>query len=91
MSALETTLSLIPDLDVEVIASSCCGMAGAFGYHKDTVAVSRAMAAESLLPKIKQVEPDAILVANGTSCRHQIADGSDREAFHVARVLERFL
>jgi Fe-S oxidoreductase len=88
MTAVENTLRLVPGLDVETIESSCCGMAGAFGYHSDTVDVSRAMGELSLLPAVRKASDDTIIVADGTSCRHQIHDGSAREAIHVARVLQ---
>jgi FAD/FMN-containing dehydrogenase/Fe-S oxidoreductase len=87
MTAVETALKLVPDLAVETIESSCCGMAGSFGYHADTEAISRAMGELSLLPAIRQASADAVIVADGTSCRHQIRDGTGREAIHVARVL----
>ncbi|MFZ3361183.1 MAG: FAD-binding and (Fe-S)-binding domain-containing protein [Xanthobacteraceae bacterium] len=87
MTAIETTLKLVPDLAVETIESSCCGMAGAFGYHADTIDVSRAMGELSLLPAVRKAPDDAIIVADGTSCRHQIHDGAGRDAVHVARVL----
>jgi Fe-S oxidoreductase len=87
MAEVTATLKLIPELDVEPIESSCCGMAGAFGYHADTIDVSRAMGELSLLPAVRKAPPDAIIVADGTSCRHQIKDGAGREALHVARVL----
>ena len=87
MSAVEAALRLIPDLDVETVESSCCGMAGAFGYHADTIGISRAMGELSLLPAVRKAPEDAIIVADGTSCRHQIKDGAGREALHVARVL----
>jgi len=87
MGAVAATLKLVPELKVETIESSCCGMAGAFGYHADTVAASRAMGELSLLPAVRQAPADALIVADGTSCRHQIEDGSGREALHVARVL----
>jgi Fe-S oxidoreductase len=80
-------LRLIPGLAIETIESSCCGMAGAFGYQTETVELSRAMAAADLLPAIRNAAAATILVADGTSCRHQIKDGSGREAVHVARVL----
>jgi FAD/FMN-containing dehydrogenase/Fe-S oxidoreductase len=80
-------LRLIPDLDVETIESSCCGMAGAFGYGADTYQVSMEMAELSLLPAVRHADQTTLIVADGTSCRHQIADGSDRAALHVARVL----
>ncbi len=89
MGAVEATLKLIPDLDVGTIESSCCGMAGSFGYHARTIDVSLAMGELSLLPAVRKAPPDAIVVADGTSCRHQIKDGTGREAVHVARVLER--
>jgi Fe-S oxidoreductase len=87
MGPVERTLKLIPELQVETIESSCCGMAGAFGYHSDTIDVSRAMGELSLLPAVRKAPDDAIIVADGTSCRHQIHDGAGREAVHVARVL----
>jgi len=87
MSAVEVTLKLIPGLAVEKIESSCCGMAGAFGYHADTIEVSRAMGELSLMPAVRKAPDDAIIVADGTSCRQQIRDGAGRDAIHVARVL----
>src|SRR5690606_122050 len=88
-------LRLIPDLQVELIESSCCGMAGSFGYDASHFDVSMQMAELSLLPAVRAAHADTILVADGTSCRHQIADGthadSPRHAQHVARVLEQAL
>jgi FAD/FMN-containing dehydrogenase/Fe-S oxidoreductase len=84
---VQTVLGLVPDLKVEPIESSCCGMAGAFGYAADTIDVSLAMGELSLLPAVRKAPDDAIIVADGTSCRHQIHDGTGREAVHVARVL----
>lgn len=88
MGAVEKTLRLIPGLKVETVESSCCGMAGAFGYHAETIDVSLAMAELSLLPAVRKAEPGTLVVADGTSCRHQIHDGAEREAVHVVRVLE---
>jgi Fe-S oxidoreductase len=79
-------LKLIPGAKPEAIESSCCGMAGSFGYEAAHHEVSMQMAELSLLPAVRSA-PDAIVVADGTSCRHQIADGAGREALHVARVL----
>jgi len=87
MGAVETTLKLIPGLDVARIESSCCGMAGAFGYDAETIDASRAMGELSLLPAVRTAPEHAIIVADGTSCRQQIRDGTGREAVHVARVL----
>jgi FAD/FMN-containing dehydrogenase/Fe-S oxidoreductase len=85
--SVEQVLRLIPGLNVETIESSCCGMAGAFGYSADTYHVSIEMAELSLLPAVRRADQTTLIVADGTSCRHQIADGSDRAALHVARVL----
>ena len=90
-SAVEQVLKLVPALKVETIESSCCGMAGAFGYGADTIDVSLAMGELSLLPAVRKAPDDAIIVADGTSCRHQIHDGAGREAVHVARVLAKSL
>jgi FAD/FMN-containing dehydrogenase/Fe-S oxidoreductase len=87
MPAVETVLKMVPELAVETVESSCCGMAGAFGYGADTVDVSLKMAELSLLPAVRKAEADALIVADGTSCRHQIRDGSGRAAMHVAQVL----
>jgi Fe-S oxidoreductase len=86
-SAVERVLKLIPGLKVEPVESSCCGMAGAFGYGADTIDVSIAMGELSLLPAVRKADADTLVVADGTSCRHQIHDGAHREALHVARVL----
>ena len=87
MGAVEKVLRLIPDLEVATIDSSCCGMAGSFGFAADTIDVSLAMGELSLLPAVRNADADTIIVADGTSCRHQIHDGTGREALHVARVL----
>ena len=87
MGAVETVLALVPELAVETVETSCCGMAGAFGYGADTIDVSLAMAELSLLPAVRRADADTLIVADGTSCRHQIKDGSGRDALHVARVL----
>ncbi|MGO1080323.1 FAD-binding and (Fe-S)-binding domain-containing protein [Inquilinus sp. CA228] len=87
MGAVQAALGLIPGLAVETVESSCCGMAGAFGYQAETIDVSLAMAELSLLPAVRQAAPDTVVVADGTSCRHQIRDGAGREAVHVARLL----
>lgn len=90
MPPVLAALKLVPGAEVEVIESSCCGMAGAFGYEAAHQAVSMQMAEAALLPAVRAA-PGATIVADGTSCRHQIADGSGREALHVARVLAAHL
>jgi Fe-S oxidoreductase len=87
MTAVETVLKLVPELAVETVETSCCGMAGAFGYGADTYSASMEMAELSLLPAVRNADARTIVVADGTSCRHQIKDGASREALHVARVL----
>jgi FAD/FMN-containing dehydrogenase/Fe-S oxidoreductase len=88
MGDVEAALRLVPGLAVETIESSCCGMAGSFGYAADTIDVSLAMGELTLLPAVRKADADTtIIVADGTSCRHQVHDGTGREALHVARVL----
>jgi len=88
MAAVEATLRLVPGLEVETIQSSCCGMAGAFGYGAETYETSIAMGEAALLPKVRAADAETLVVAGGTSCRHQIRDGAGREAVHPARVLK---
>jgi len=91
MGAVESVLRLVPELSVETVESSCCGMAGSFGYDAATIDVSLKMGELSLLPAVRKAPADALVVADGTSCRHQIHDGAHREALHIARVLEMSL
>ncbi|MBG6077775.1 FAD-binding and (Fe-S)-binding domain-containing protein [Polaromonas sp. CG_9.11] len=90
VSPVIDVLKLIPGAQPELIESSCCGMAGSFGYEASHYEVSMQMAELSLLPAVRR-QPDAIVVADGTSCRHQIRDGAQREAVHVAVLLARQL
>ncbi len=80
-------LRRVPGLDVRPIAATCCGMAGAFGYQAETQAESRAMAEAGLLPAVREAGPEALIVADGFSCRHQIADLAGRRAVHSVGVL----
>jgi Fe-S oxidoreductase len=91
MPDVVSALQLVPGLSVEVIDSSCCGMAGAFGYEAGHYDVSMKMAELKLLPAVRAAPADALVVADGTSCRHQIQDGARRAAVHVARVLQSAL
>ena len=86
-----SVLQRVPELTVKPIQSSCCGMAGSFGYQTETQDVSRAMAELSLLPAVRKAAAEDIIVADGTSCRHQIRDLGGRAAVHSVRVLERAL
>jgi FAD/FMN-containing dehydrogenase/Fe-S oxidoreductase len=90
VSAVLDVLRLIPGARPELIESSCCGMAGSFGYQTGHYAISMQMAEAKLLPAIRK-QPGAIIVADGTSCRHQIRDGTRREALPVVRLLERLM
>jgi Fe-S oxidoreductase len=88
--AFDATLASLrqtPDLTVAPITSSCCGMAGAFGYQSETQDVSRAMAEADLMPAVHNAKPEELIVADGFSCRHQIAALSGRVAVHSVRVL----
>ncbi len=85
---VQTVLGWIPNLEVKMIESSCCGMAGSFGYEAEHYKASQAMAELSLLPAVRLAAPSDLVVADGTSCRHQINDGTQAVALHVARVLE---
>jgi len=84
-------LRRVPGLDVQPIKSSCCGMAGAFGYQSETQEASRAMAEAGLLPAVRAAAADDLIVADGTSCRHQIADLSGRRTVHSVQVLDMAL
>ncbi len=87
MASMERALQVIPNAEVQQIPSGCCGMAGSFGYEAEHVDVSMAMAELDLLPAVRAADAETVLVANGTSCRHQIKDGAGRDARHLARVL----
>lgn len=91
MGAVEACLKAVPGLVVKPIESSCCGMAGSFGYESDKYDISLKMAELSLLPAVRAAGGDDLIVADGTSCRHQIEDGSFRQALHVIRVLDAAL
>jgi Fe-S oxidoreductase len=90
VSPIMEVLRWIPGAKPQLIESSCCGMAGSFGYEASHFDVSMQMAELSLLPALR-AEPDAIVVADGTSCRHQIHDGAQREAMHISRLLAGLL
>ncbi|WP_419856759.1 (Fe-S)-binding protein [Candidatus Palauibacter irciniicola] len=81
-------LRAIPDLEVEAIPAGCCGMAGSFGYEAEHAEISRRVAELELLPTVRELRDDEWLVANGTSCRHQVADLAHATGRHVVTVLE---
>ena len=84
---VHTVLSDLAGFEVEQVETSCCGMAGAFGYGAETYDISMKMGASKLFPKVQQASAETVVVADGTSCRCQIADGTGREARHVAAIL----
>ncbi len=86
MKSLRKVLRLIPGFEFEFIEASCCGMAGSFGLEAEHADISMRMAEIDLLPALR-AEPDATILANGFSCRHQIREGVDRQATHVAMLL----
>jgi Fe-S oxidoreductase len=90
VSPVVEVLRWIPGAKPQLIESSCCGMAGSFGYEASHYEVSMQMAELSLLPAVR-AQPDAIVVADGTSCRHQIQDGAQREAVHLSQLLAGLL
>ncbi|MGB7353267.1 MAG: FAD-linked oxidase C-terminal domain-containing protein [Acidobacteriaceae bacterium] len=72
---------------VELLDSGCCGMAGPFGFEREKFSVSQALGERVLLPAVRAADPDTILVADGFSCREQIAQNTNRRAFHSAEIL----
>ena len=90
-AAAADSLRLIPGVEVESVESGCCGMAGAFGHEAEHFDVSMRMGELSLLPAVRAAPPDTRIVAGGTSCRRQIADGTTRRASHPAEVLAEAL
>jgi Fe-S oxidoreductase len=88
VGAAVKALQLIPGLTVETFQSTCCGMAGSFGYEAEHYDMSLKIGELGVLPKMRAAAPDMILAANGTSCRHQIADAAGREARHIVRILD---
>ena len=88
MRPIESVLRDMAGLEVETVETSCCGMAGAFGYGRDTYDVSISMAEASLLPAIRGADSETAILADGTSCRCQIDDGTGREAAHMALFID---
>ena len=87
MTPLQNTLALIPEANVEQIPSGCCGMAGSFGYEKEHYDLSMQIGELILFPAVRELPEDSIVVAPGTSCRHQIKDGTQTISYHPAEVL----
>jgi hypothetical protein len=91
MKSMRKVLRLLPDFEFEFIEASCCGMAGSFGLDAEHADISLRMAEAELLPAIRAAAPETELLANGFSCRHQIAEGAGRRPTHIAVLLARAL
>ena len=87
VAGTEKALSMIPGLSVTALDAGCCGMAGAFGFEKEHYDLSVKIAGLQLLPALN-ADPEAMIVATGTSCRHQIRDLTGRKALHPLQVLD---
>ncbi|MEE2970851.1 MAG: FAD-binding and (Fe-S)-binding domain-containing protein [Pseudomonadota bacterium] len=86
--AIASALAMIPELDVEIANTGCCGMAGPFGYEADHYELSVKMAELDVLPTVRESDDETVIIANGTSCRQQISDGAGRQPYHIARLFE---
>ena len=84
-------LNLPENYKVTIIPSGCCGMAGSFGYEKEHYDVSMQIGEQTLFPAIRKASKQVVIAANGTSCRHQIKDGVQREAKHPITILREAL
>jgi FAD/FMN-containing dehydrogenase/Fe-S oxidoreductase len=84
-------LSFPSGFEVEEIPSGCCGMAGAFGYEKEHYDLSMKIGEMILFPAVRNAPESIIIAASGTSCRHQIKDGTGRKAFHPVEILYQAL
>lgn len=84
-------LNLPENYTVTIIPSGCCGMAGSFGYEKEHYEVSMQIGEQTLFPAIRRAPATTVISANGTSCRHQIMDGTEKEALHPITILRRAL
>ena len=84
-------LNLPENYKVTIIPSGCCGMAGSFGYEKEHYEVSMQIGEQTLFPAVRNAPESTLISANGTSCRHQIMDGTQKEALHPVTILRRAL
>jgi hypothetical protein len=90
MTAEESLLRRI-GIDFQAPAPGCCGMAGSFGFEHDKYDISAAIGELELLPAVRKAPPDWLIIADGFSCREQIAQGTGRHALHLAEVLQMAL
>jgi Fe-S oxidoreductase len=89
--AIDNTLCLPAIYTVSTIPSGCCGMAGSFGYEKEHYDLSMQIGELVLFPAIRETDSSVVVAASGTSCRHQVHDGTGRKALHPAEVLHAAL
>ncbi|MCL7987557.1 FAD-binding protein [Sphingobacterium sp. lm-10] len=87
MQHTSNIVSFPANYHIELIPSGCCGMAGSFGYEKEHYEVSMKIAELVLLPAVREADTETLIVAAGTSCRHQVADGTHRRAYHPVEIL----
>jgi Fe-S oxidoreductase len=90
-AAARALLARVPGAQVTELDSGCCGMAGSFGYHRAHFEVSRAIGERRVLPAARRLEANAVMVASGVSCRHQIADFANVRAWHPAELLRSLI
>jgi FAD/FMN-containing dehydrogenase/Fe-S oxidoreductase len=94
LASLDPTVRMleqVPGQRVEVIPAGCCGMAGAFGYEREHFAVANAVGELVLFPAVRDCGDEVVIAAPGTSCRHQIHDGTGRKAWHPVQVMREAL
>ncbi|MEO1255216.1 MAG: FAD-linked oxidase C-terminal domain-containing protein, partial [Bacteroidota bacterium] len=90
LSSMTPTMKVLKaakNFKVQLIPSGCCGMAGSFGYEKEHFDVSMKIGELVLFPKVRETDDDTVILASGTSCRHQILDGTGRVAKHIVEIL----
>lgn len=91
MKATFTMLNLPENFEVSLMNTGCCGMAGSFGYEKEHYELSMTVGEESLFPKIRNAHKKEVIIASGTSCRHQIKDGVNRSSIHPVSLINEAL
>ena len=90
LSSIDPTVKLLTlpeNYEVEVIPSGCCGMAGSFGYEKEHYDLSMQVGELVLFPAVREAQEETLIAAPGTSCRHQIKDGTQKHALHPVEIL----
>jgi len=91
MKATFTLLNLPQNYKATIMNTGCCGMAGSFGYEKEHYDFSMTVGEDTLFPKIRNSRKKTTIIASGTSCRHQIKDGTNRASLHPISVINKAL